>query len=1301
MKVHGLIAVIALPTILLADVAKKDHASLETLKLGKLLLERRQYIARHSPLSDRLDGVLKGGSKAGDIAWADLDAIERAMLQDAAGCIGRPYSPNLGSERGKRERDFARDYAETRSDIAYAEANLRRHKINCDCSQELARMAWWLDRSRASGLTVLSVDPDFDQAYSLYKSICDERLRLGANIRNWQYAVDGVLRTVDFRRSRCETVGDFESELKDLLRQLANYAYHYNKTNVAFAARFETVIEASLEKLRQKAFAGSDLRPGQSFDSCGAFGFGGEWQTCLNFNVRNTSIWRKSETDFALYRDNAMDWSVSFEPEGMTLERFEMKEGSWVCARRGNTFRDARTGATATMDVWWSELAPGILYEAPKGTDAVSVSAAFANGPTAPDTVLGVFGDGVQVIRRGEPVPVETMREGWLLFAWNAGKEPKLPVLVYFARRPNELEWKDAESLVVRAKRGMGVGKFAVTTLWGARPEAKTSFDAKTVGQCRKVARLLANFPIDVEEFYSFEGPARMKVYNRVTRRENLADGWAFPAPDYAPFVPMYTLRGDMKPCEPIDTEAFATRFGFYRTVCGNVISYELPVPELYERIPLKPTTGEESALARLSGLATGILEEKSWRGAYVQTKLSGSLMDVAASVWMVDRDARAVFDGPKDMRLLERLASGEWGTCSPVLTLRARTADYQVDPISGRGAYLAGWRGTNLGMPVRGDMTLFNYVHLYAAYGQAKVRGRWDLLDRFWPRYCELSASMDFSASWRGPGVNTIASGALVYGDMFGDGMRGLWLMYRAALARGETERAAKALYSVTKEAATLANCVSPNVKVFNAAVKNIAAAASPSTAIGQLGYGHDGFRTAPWRPYSPEAWNAPFQSVGCHTDNPFFGCLLSFSRADADAWLADFTAALPEWHDRNYVDAQKCERYAHALCHVRYLAYTTQDRVALQKIMDDDLWLDPDDKVHLGRTCLLLGTVPQLIAQNDPVRIGEWGRARIVSATYDRATRTASVDLVSGRPEVLTLVIRAKPVSASVNGRKTVLRHGAFPNVWEIDLPEGISASRIVVSDDGAEPLPQGASVPLVLQKAPMPVLAGEVILPSVYHPARCHGIDLAKFVNVACSDVNLQGKTDEKWVIPSADVVRGVPFGFAKTGEKGMILLGAQKLRTDPVVKSVTIPVGRRVRKVYFLHGLASSSAKYYGSNGTVARMIPVLEYDLSFKGAPMKTLTMREGVEIGSWKVAPGCKTLDDVPYALSGNVYPAEKAGQYGEGVGGYVYCWENDVLAAGVTNQDVEQRSVAELVSITARVVGRNAPIILAITAEE
>ena len=1307
-----------------ADSCPESRGFLETIKIGKRLLERRHVPMAHSPLGrrlDRLDKEMPSCSK--EQARIELEAFERAMIQSSEMFVGRPYSPNLGVSEDKRTADFWRDYDETRADIEYAVSNLVRNGILADCSTELSRMQVWREQSDAMGLNAMSIDPVFDQAFNLYREICDERLRLGAQIRNWESEHSAAMRTAHFR---AELLGlpppDLKRESEAVLSALDIYMRQYNATNVMAAAQSEGRVAAALDILREKAFAKDadslPLRPGHSFSSCGAFGFGGTWQTCLNFNVRNATIFRNRDDDFRLFRDLATEWEISFNPEGRTFDRFEMLDGSWVYAHRDNIFKDVGGKEPAShLETWWSECAPGILFDAKEGTPSVTVSGTLG----APDSVAGVFKGEFRAFKKGAVIPVDEMGEGWLLLAWNAGNTPKLPIVAYFEKRPGTIEWTSGGTFRICAANGQALGKFAVTTLNGAVAQSRTEFDAATLENCRKVAALLANFPVDMDEFYAFESPTRLKIWNHVVRRIDLSQGWGFNAPAYAPFVPLYTIRGDLAPCEQVVCDAFATRFGFYRTVEGDTVSYRLPVPDLLERIPLRPVRGEEEYLGLLERTVAAVCDDSPMNG-YYRSRRSGEVADCASAFWMVPETLRRAFDGADGVAQADMTISGEWGANGwELLGLRTRNADYQVDPVSGRGAYLAGWRGNNLGMPVRGDMTLFNGVNLYAAYGQGLLFGRWDLLRRHWPRLKELHAGTEFSQTWRGPGVNAFSSGILVYGDMFGDGMRSQWIMHRVAKIMGDGELARRALYSATKEAATLAACASPNVKAFNAMVKNIPQAQSPESCVGQLGFAHSGFRTAPWRPYSPDAWNAPFQSVGCLDDYPFYGCLLSFAHADAANWLSDFERALPEWSSRAYLFSQRGrsalsgERFINACRFIKYKAFTSRDRAAVRALAQKALFPSSDENEDDARRRnstnwhRIVGVLPHLIAQNDPLWIGDFEDARLVKATYDREARRAEIDLCADHPATLTIVSMVKPDSMEVNGRDAPIGKGDFPNTWTIPLASGVN--RVVVSlpefDVADYPFPSGGGSPvgIAAAKAAAPALAdGGKALPESYRVDGCAFIDLSPFVTAPFSDADPPqgGQPESDWKFPAHDVVCGVPFTFVDptlAEGKGMLMLGGGRSRPD-LPREVTVPVGRRAKRLFFLHGLAWTKGNYFGSNGDTSKFAPVLKYTIRFRNAPDKVLTIRDGVEIGGWTVAPGMKVLPPIPYALSGNFYPAVRHGLYGEGAGGYLYCWENDVLASGVTNQDVEQRSRAEITEIRISSVGSGLPIVLAITAE-
>jgi len=60
-----------------------------------------------------------------------------------------------------------------------------------------------------------------------------------------------------------------------------------------------------------------------------------------------------------------------------------------------------------------------------------------------------------------------------------------------------------------------------------------------------------------------------------------------------------------------------------------------------------------------------------------------------------------------------------------------------------------------------------------------------------------------------------------------------------------------------------------------------------------------------------------------------------------------------------------------------------------------------------------------------------------------------------------------------------------------------------------------------------------------------------------------------------------------------------------------------------------------------------------------------------------------------------------RSGQWGRGVGGYVYVWENDVVAKGVTMQGINQQGFAKLSAIEIISGKQSVPIVLGITLEE
>lgn len=1318
MKKKLALLLLSTSALLSAGPEKETKEFIATIQLGQHLLERKLVAPHFSPIQRHFQGAVKKiSAMSPENARRELEAFEDVMLQLSARCTGQPYSPNVGWYTEKRLADYEKDLLETHADWTYNSRSLARFGLKADAEFEWKRLQEL--RRGAPKLKTLPLDPRFDRAFSFYKQIAEERFRLGGQIILFENELDALLRTAEFRQS----LGGAEKKLSaDPVRSLLKqWREAYNRKDYLRCAQLEKRTAEQIAELKKQVFASDgktpDLRPGTSFLSTGIFGFGGNWQPLLNTNVRYGNLYLSRENDFRMYENFKFDWEVSFDAENANCSRYEIDGGSWTYAKRKNFYRNSATGKEEIIDVYWSALAPGVLFDA--HAKAVAVVEGSLGVPVAPDAVAGVFDGKVRLIPRGTPIPSRGMSEGWLLLLWNANSAPKLPVLLFFEHAPDQLEWGGGGFRIVRSPE---VGKYAAATLYGAvaqKPDFGknwNSLPADVLKQCRAVARHLAFYPLDVDEFFAFGKKGTVRIWNKIRKAVRLDGNWNVKAPAYVPFPPAYTLTNAVRPDQTLSEPLMATRFGFYRTVPGEVISYSLSAPDLLERFVLRPVAGEERYIKQLNDTILAHKGGDAWDN-FVRDYRSGQVLELAAGFCMLREEARELLNQQKLPGQLELSITGEMSTSGArELSSRTRLPDYLVDPNTGRSAFLGGWRGRNQGGEGsgRGDMTLFNQLPLFHAYGQAVLFGRWDLIERYWTRLKDLYSAVDFNQPWQTPGMNTLTSGVILYGDMYGDGFRCYNLMYRLARGMGDSELADRARYLAAKQTATTINFLSPNVIAYNAHVKNLPDAASPDAAIGQLGISQYGFRTAPWKPYPKNAWNAPFQTIGCTNDYPFYGILLRYCFPDSKRWLDTFAKAIPEWHDPVYLYEQRGERQNNAWNYLKYLAMSSRDRQAVRALYEKAFpadysktkplfsfrgkqWEELYRRLHMREWFMRGNVLPHIIGQNDPLWIGDFGRAHLVSGVYDREKRSARIELTSGRPDTLTVVSMVRPSRILRNGSPVEIRSGDWECAYEIPLPAGNNTVELSLPEFRVEEFPfpkKGVPSPVQnLPKSPAPQkLQRTASLPSAFKVGPVTSLNLAPFCNLGFSDSPENMVNKEFWVFPRKDVIRGVPFTFvdpAANGGKGMIALRGRYRKTLPE-RVRSIPVNKVPKRIFFLHGMC-----YNADNGKV------MTYRLNFADGQTREIDVYAGIGVGEWKVAPGGKTLAELPEALTGKIYPAAKSGQWGEGAGGYVYVWTNNVRTLGVTNQDVDQRSLATLKSIDLISAGRAVPLLFAITLEE
>jgi hypothetical protein len=674
----------------------------------------------------------------------------------------------------------------------------------------------------------------------------------------------------------------------------------------------------------------------------------------------------------------------------------------------------------------------------------------------------------------------------------------------------------------------------------------------------------------------------------------------------------------------------------------------------------------------------------------------------------MMDGKSRDFFNCYKNPREIEGAVTGEmpmkaWGHTSLPLDI-----NLVIDSASGKSCWMRGWRGFRHNTRLIGDHTAFNMESLAGAYSLAKYFGHWDLIQKHWPLMRRFYSSTAYRQLWGTPGQDCLSTGMIFYTDMLGDGQRANSLAASMARVVGDKDTEADAVYMGSRTAASIGILTHPNIIVYNAALKNAPAPSSPDAAVQELGFEDGGFLTKPFRPYTEKSWNSPLQSAGCAIyDYPFYGALLDYYPRTSLDWLRRYMKDIPEWADFDYRKTRS-ERVFNAWQILKFIACTEKDRKHTRDIFHShfapkgDEWRNNFKDKNFMSWVSYGNVVPHIIAQTDPLWLGEWGRAVIKTGEYDREKRAASICLSAQAPGELSITSLLKPESVTVDGAVAECPYNSARH--ELKVPFGAGERKIVVTlpkyDESGINYPnfagQNTGAPLSLPKCPPPsdlkidTLAGDI------KTEKCAPVDIRAVCNMGFDDKTGADANGDSWLFPKGNtLMRGVPFEITdpdSNGGKSCVVLKGAAEKYFPE-KTAPIPVGKMFKRVFFLHG--------FGGGGNGERGTPVLTYTLNFEDGQKRVITARAGLDIGAWKVRPGGKALPELPNARAGAHYPAGRKGQWGEGAGAYVFEWKNDVLEQTANQIADQQRGLAKLKSIEINSFGNTVPMVFAITGEE
>lgn len=219
-------------------------------------------------------------------------------------------------------------------------------------------------------------------------------------------------------------------------------------------------------------------------------------------------------------------------------------------------------------DLFWitGSLSPGALVWTSR--PALSVFNGLDGWGLGGPTHLAVpMADGIVVVRRGEPVPLDRMSEPWLL-AWYHGAEGwtqlteksqdgwrgrrnmnmDAPWLIVLQRRPTGLHWPDRQG-GLSLQFDLEAGYAVLTPYFGAAvvPAERTAAWAEglppdVAAQCRRLAEASHHFPIEVTESFAIDFIADAVHVRERVRYVSFRDAWGGEGRKYAPLPPMMGL---------------------------------------------------------------------------------------------------------------------------------------------------------------------------------------------------------------------------------------------------------------------------------------------------------------------------------------------------------------------------------------------------------------------------------------------------------------------------------------------------------------------------------------------------------------------------------------------------------------------------------------------------------------------------------------------------------------------------------------------------------------------------------------
>lgn len=666
-----------------------------------------------------------------------------------------------------------------------------------------------------------------------------------------------------------------------------------------------------------------------------------------------------------------------------------------------------------------SILAPGVLID----SNDSQISLSLVSGSTADTDSRGwILYAGSEDLKKnlpGEIIAGDDLAESWIVVSW-AGVE-KSPMLLTFKKRPKSIVM-EGDRLTVqffgaaeRLGAGFLLGYVSPKNAENLRQPSKTEL----ANRARQMAAILRAYPVSVtQQFREVEGEIEIKETTRHSVWEN---DWNEPAHRIAPLPPLLAFAAaqgyPVQLPEALDASFdWPTKYGPYRFVNGNTLTYRMAIPSPMTRIypqivPMEPLAeAVAQGISSLIPLAKHPLSSDSlacFKG-WASSSLAWPLMPTTE---------RTAFLAAWRERLNLAFGALAW-------YLRR-------EPFSG-ATYPVSFAWIEPDTATLADVNSGIGAILYSLDAYASLSGDWKFAREKWP---QVRATLEYfllEHDWCQ--MQTAArehSGSSAI-DMDCIGYQGVVAFVRMAEKLGFEDDAAYGRFLLARTALPL------NVRWLGHRWMNPEADPADLSSLGiglsentgfdlmsaKLDPNYVNSQTAlmlSWLGQFPEVYDAHLWGTG----QKFF-----------DWFERDYVEKkLPDWRKQWPGNRNNHPANVSAHLYLRALLGFPQQEIR-DELGKQSAWgLDPKGEVARENAPLYA----LLLAADSPVILRDWGQAKPEEFQYDPLNRTARLRFASTRPEKVIVEIRTPAKSLMMNDQNVPTK--AEAGLLHLDLPVGES--------------------------------------------------------------------------------------------------------------------------------------------------------------------------------------------------------------------------------------------------------------------